>query len=114
MIGEIGIETEIGDLSDETGNTSQMDANRVVRCSSCCYHRRHTDEHVDDSKRDAPVKKETTEGKMVLDQNNDEGEIPPPEETAEEDMMAMMGFAGFGTTKVSCDTEVPMDEIDTT
>jgi len=45
------------------------------------------------------VKKETTEGKMVLDQNNDEGEIPPAEETAPEDMMAMMGFAGFGTTK---------------
>jgi hypothetical protein len=38
---------------------------------------------------------------MVLDQNNDEGEIPPPEEMPEEDMMAMMGFAGFGTTKVS-------------
>ena len=111
MIGEIRIEIEIGELSDGRDSTSQMDVNRVVRCSSCCYHSGRTDGYVDDSKRDAPVKKETTEGKMVLDQNNDEVEILPPEEMAPEDMMAMMGFAGFGTTKVSC-TEAPIDEID--
>lgn len=35
---------------------------------------------------------------MKVDDDKDEGEVP---EAAEEDMMAMMGFSGFGTTKVS-------------
>lgn len=43
------------------------------------------------------MKEEQPEAKMVIDTSAS----IVAEEVTEEDMMAMMGFAGFGTTKVS-------------
>jgi hypothetical protein len=43
------------------------------------------------------VKEEQPEAKMAIDTK----EPVTAEDVTEEDMMTMMGFAGFGTTKVS-------------
>ncbi|UZJ53201.1 hypothetical protein CBS101457_002521 [Exobasidium rhododendri] len=44
---------------------------------------------------------EEVDGKEQEEEDLEEGEAPLQNEEAEEDMMAAMGFGGFGTTKVS-------------